>query len=91
MVFHSEGHPERFTELQRKNKREEGDRVDLEEMRGNQKGREQPSQYSIPCVLSTAWNTKRGSQNFVEKTRGEKEIDVTWRRKGGGSKGERQV
>ena len=88
MVFHSEGHPERFTELQRENKREEGDRVDLEEMRGNRKGREQPRQYSTPCVLSTAWNTKRGSQNFVEKTRGEK---VTWRRKGGGSKGERQV
>ena len=91
MIFHIEGHPDRFTELQGENKREEGDRVDLEEMRGNQKGREQSSQYSIPCVLSTAWNTKRVSQNFVEKTRGEKEIDVTWRRKGGGSKGDRQV
>ena len=38
--FHSEGHPERFTESHGEEKREEGDRGDREEQRGNQKGRE---------------------------------------------------
>ena len=42
--FHSEGHPERFTELHGEEKREEGDRGDQGEKRGNQKGREQSSQ-----------------------------------------------
>ena len=42
--LHSEGHPERFTELHGEEKREEGDRCDQEEKRGNQKGREQASQ-----------------------------------------------
>ena len=42
--FHSEGHPEWFTELHGEEKREEGDRGDQEEKRGNQKGREQASQ-----------------------------------------------
>jgi len=44
MVFHSEGHPERFTELHGKEKREEGDRDDQEEKREKQKGRDQSSQ-----------------------------------------------
>ena len=34
-------------------KREEGERVDQDEMRGNQKRREQASQYSLPYVHST--------------------------------------
>ena len=42
--LHSLEHPERFTELHREEKREEGDRGDQEEKRGNQKGREQSSQ-----------------------------------------------
>ena len=42
--FHSEGHPERFTELHGEEKREEGFRGDLNEMRLNQKRREQASQ-----------------------------------------------
>ena len=42
--LHSEGHPERFTELHGKEKREEGDRGDQNEMRWNQKRREQASQ-----------------------------------------------
>ena len=33
-----EGHPERFTELHGEEKREEGDRGDQDEKRGNQKG-----------------------------------------------------
>ena len=42
--FHSEGHPERYTELHGEKKREEGDRGDQKEKRGNQKGRQQASQ-----------------------------------------------
>ena len=41
---HSEGHPERFTELHGEEKRGEGDRNDQEKKRGNQKRREQASQ-----------------------------------------------
>ena len=37
------GTPERFTELHREEKREEGDRGDQEERRGNQKERDQSS------------------------------------------------
>ena len=37
-ILHSEGHPERFTELHGEEKREEGDRGDQDEKRGNQKG-----------------------------------------------------
>ena len=37
-------HPERFAELHREEKREEGDRSDQEEKQGIQKGREQSSQ-----------------------------------------------
>ena len=43
-ILHNEGHSERFTELHGEEKREEGDRGDQEEQRGNQKGREQSSQ-----------------------------------------------
>ena len=43
MILHSEGHPERFTELYGEQKREEGDRGDQEEKGGNQKGRDQCS------------------------------------------------
>ena len=42
--LHSEGHLERYTELHGEEKREEGDRGDQEEKKGNQKGREQASQ-----------------------------------------------
>ena len=38
-ILRSEGHPERFTELHGEEKREERDRGDQEEKRGNQKGR----------------------------------------------------
>ena len=74
-------HPERFTELDGEEKREEGDRDDQEKKRGNQKGREQSSQLSIPYVLSTVWNTQRGSC-YIEKRRGRREIEVTRRRWG---------
>ena len=34
-------------------------------------------------MLSTAWNTWRGSQSYIEKRRGRKEIEVTRRRRWG--------
>ena len=43
-ILHNEGHPERFAELHGEEKREEGDRGDQEEKRGNQKRREPSSQ-----------------------------------------------
>ena len=33
-------------------------------------------------MLSTAWNTQRGSWSYIEKRRGRKEIEVTRRRRG---------
>ena len=49
---------------------------------GNQKGREQSSQESIPYVLSTVWNTQRGSWSYIKKRKGKREIEVTRRRSG---------
>ena len=43
-AIHSLEHPERFTELYRKEKWEEGDRGDQEKKRGSQKERDQSSQ-----------------------------------------------
>ena len=34
-------------------------------------------------MLSTVWNPQRGSRSSIEKRRGRKEIEVSWRRKGG--------
>ena len=34
-------------------------------------------------MLSTAWNTQRGSQSYIEKRIERKEIEVTRRRRGG--------
>ena len=34
-------------------------------------------------MLSTVGNSQRGSQNYTEKRRGRKEIEVTRRRRGG--------
>ena len=43
-ALHYLEHPERFTELHREEKREEGDRGDQEEKKGSQSGRAQSSQ-----------------------------------------------
>ena len=49
--LHSEGHPERFTELHGEEKREEGVRGDLNEMRWNQKTREKlASNHFLMCT-----------------------------------------
>jgi len=42
-------------------------------------------------VLSTAQNTQRDSQSYVEMKRGRKEVEVTWRRKETIKRGERGV
>ena len=89
--LHSEGHPERFTELHREEKREERVRGDPNEIRWNQKRREQASQLSLPYVHSTVWTTQRCSRSYTEKRRGRKETEVARRLKGGKSKGERQI
>ena len=70
-----------FTELYRKEKREEGDRGGQEDKRGNQKERQiQPVISSLS--VSTAQNTQRDSQMWVEKRRGREEIKVTlWRKR----------
>ena len=39
-------------------------------------------------MLSTVWNTHRGSQNYIEKRGGRKEIEVTRGRRGGSKRGE---
>ena len=71
------------TELNGEEKREEGDRSDQEEKRGNQKRREQASQLSLLYVLSTVWTPQRCSWSYREKRRGRKETEVARRIKGG--------
>ena len=71
---------ERFTELHREEKREEGKRGEKEEKRGNQKERDRSRQCSVPYMLSAAQSTHRDSQNWL-KRRGREEIEVTWGRK----------
>ena len=39
-------------------------------------------------MLSTVWNTQRGSWSYIEKRRGKRETDVTRRRKGGIKRGD---
>ena len=34
-------------------------------------------------MCSTFWNSERGSQSYIERRRGSKEIEVTRRRRGG--------
>ena len=39
-------------------------------------------------MLSTVWNTQKDSQNYTEKRRGRREIEVTSRRRGGAKRGD---
>jgi len=84
--LHSEGHPERFTALHGEEKREERVRGDPNEMRWNQKRREQARQLSLPYVCSTVWTAQRCLQSYTEKRRGRKETEVARRIKGGSQK-----
>ena len=61
----------RNSELGREEKREEGVRGDPNEMRWNQKRREQASQYSLPYMYSTVWTAQRCSWSYTEKRRQE--------------------
>ena len=45
-VLHSLEHPKRFTELGREEKKEEGDRSDQEERRGESKSQKERDRYS---------------------------------------------
>ena len=58
---------QRGSELHGEEKREEGDRGDLNEMRWDQKRREQTSQYSLPYVCATVWTAQRYSRSYTEK------------------------
>ena len=42
-------------------------------------------------MLSTVRNTQRGSENYIEKRRGRKAIEVTRRRRGGIKRGESKL
>ena len=46
-ILHSEGHPERFTELHEEEEREEGDRGEQEEKKGDSR-EDKSRQYSVP-------------------------------------------
>ena len=75
-ILHSEGHPERFTELHEAEEREEGDRDEQEEKKGNSRGERQI--YAVLCSLSVLHSpdTHRDSQNWIGKRRGREEIEV---------------
>ena len=66
--------------------REEGVRGDPNEMRWNQKRREQASQESLPYGCSTVWTAQRCSQSYTEKRRWRKETEVASRIKEGNQK-----
>ena len=72
-ILHSEGHPERFTELHEEEEREEGDRDEQEEKKGDLTGERQI--YAVLCSLSVLH-----SQTPTEIHR------IGLRREGGGRK-----
>ena len=45
------------------------------------KGERQIQPVISPLSVSTAWNTQRDSQSWVEKRRGREEIEASWWRK----------
>ena len=70
-----------FTELYRKEKREEGDRSGQEDKRGESKGeRQMQPVISSLSVLHRPEHTG-DSQSWVEKRRGNEETEATWWRK----------
>ena len=79
--IHSEGLPERFTELHEEEEWEEGDRDKQEVQKGDSRGERQI--YAVLCSLSVLCSPEhhRDSQNWIEKRRGREEIEVIWGRK----------
>ena len=56
------------------------------EMRWNQKRRQQASQLSLPYVCSTVWIAQGYSRSYTEKRRGRTETEVAQEEKGGNQK-----
>ena len=75
-ILHSEGHPERFTELHEKEEREEGDRDEQKEKKGDSRGERQI--YIVVCSQSVLCSpdTHKDSQNWIGKNMGREEIEV---------------
>ena len=70
------GHPERFTEFHEKEKREEGDRDEQEEKKGDSGGEGQI--YAVVCSQSVlrSPDTHKDSQIWIGKRRVKEEIEV---------------
>ena len=67
-------------------KREGVVRGDWNEMRWDQKRREQASQQSLPYVRSKVWTAQRYSWSYTGKRRGSKETEVAKGMKEGSEK-----
>ena len=77
-----------FMELYREEEKEEGDKGGQEYKRGEiKKGKINLSSNQFP-MCSPVWNTQRGSQSYIEKRRGRREMEVMKRRRGGIKRGE---
>ena len=63
MILHCEGHPERFTELHEEEEREEGDRDEQEEKRGDSRGERHI--YAVLCSQSVLHSSD--TQNDSQK------------------------
>ena len=63
---------QRFTELHGEEKREGVVRSDWNEMRWDQKRREQANQELLPYVHSSVWTAQRCSRRYTGKRRGRK-------------------
>ena len=75
MILHHDGLPERLTELHEEYEREEGDRGEQEEKKGDSKGERQI--YTVICSQSVrSPDTHKDSQNWIGKRRGKEEIEV---------------
>ena len=75
-ILHHEGQTERFTELHEESEREERDRGEQEERKGDSRGERQI--YADICSQSVLHNpdTHKDSQNWIGKRRGKDEIEV---------------
>ena len=73
MIPHSEGHPERFTELHEEEEREEGDRGEQEEKRGFKRG-----ETELGCTLFPKYSPQPRTPTGIHR--------IGLRREGGGRK-----
>ena len=70
MFLPREGHPEMFTELHEEEEREEGNRGEQEEKKGDSRGERQI--YAVICSQSVlrSPDTHKDSQNWIGRRRG---------------------